>query len=82
MHFLDLVLEQFPSPLQRMQTDRGLEFFAEKVQLILMSLGIKFRPNKPGSLHLNGEVERSQKLILKNYAIADLSNFEISEKNH
>lgn len=26
-----------------------------------MELGIKFRPNKPGSPHLNGKVERSQK---------------------
>ena len=32
LHFLDLVLEQFPFPIQRIQTDRGLEFFAEKVQ--------------------------------------------------
>jgi transposase InsO family protein len=28
---------------------------------IQMELGIKFRPNKPGSPHLNGKVERSQK---------------------
>lgn len=48
LHFLDLVLEQFPFPIQRIQTDRGLEFFAEKVQLKMMGLGIKFRPNKPG----------------------------------
>lgn len=26
-----------------------------------MIYGIKFRPNKPGSPHLNGKVERSQK---------------------
>jgi transposase InsO family protein len=77
LHFLDLVMEQFPFPIQRIQTDRGLEFFAEKVQLKLMSLGIKFRPNKPGSPHLNGKVERSQKTDLEEfYAIADLSNFE------
>jgi transposase InsO family protein len=52
-----LVLEQFPFAIQRIQTDRGLEFFAEKVQLKMMELGIKFRPNKPGSPHLNGKVE-------------------------
>ena len=50
LHFLDLVIEQFPFPIQRIQTDRGLEFFAEKVQKKLMSLGIKFRPNKPALL--------------------------------
>lgn len=32
-----------------------------KVQKKMMELGIKFRPNKPGSPHLNGKVERSQK---------------------
>lgn len=75
--FLDLLLEQFPFPIQRIQTDRGLEFFAEAVQLKLMSLGIKFRPNKPGSPHLNGKVERSQKTDLEEfYAITDLSDFE------
>jgi transposase InsO family protein len=77
LQFLDLVMEQFPFPIQRIQTDRGLEFFAEKVQQKLMNLGIKFRPNKPGSPHLNGKVERSQKTDLEEfYAIADLSNFE------
>lgn len=75
--FLDLVMEQFPFPIERIQTDRGLEFFAEKVQEKLMSLSIKFRPNKPGSPHLNGKVERSQKTDLEEfYAIADLSDFE------
>ncbi len=77
LHFLDLVIEQFPFAIQRIQTDRGLEFFAEKVQLKMMELGIKFRPNRPGSPHLNGKVERSQKTDLEEfYAIADLSNFE------
>lgn len=77
LHFLDLVIEQFPFAIQRIQTDRGLEFFAEKVQTKMMELGIKFRPNRPGSSHLNGKVERSQKTDLEEfYAIADLSNFK------
>ena len=59
--FLEAVTEEMPFPIQRIQTDRGREFFAEKVQRRLMELGIKFRPNKPGSPHLNGKVERSQK---------------------
>lgn len=59
--FLDQVVEQMPFPIQRIQTDRGTEFFAEKVQLKMMEYGIKFRPNKPGSPHLNGKVERSQR---------------------
>ncbi len=59
--FIDCVVEEMPFPIQRIQTERGREFFAEKVQKQLMIYGIKFRPNKPSSPHLNGKVERSQK---------------------
>ena len=59
--FIDCVVEEIPFPIQRIQTDREREFFAEKVQKQLMIYGIKFRPNKPGSPHLNGKVELSQK---------------------
>jgi hypothetical protein len=77
LQFPDSVLEQFLFAIQRIQTDRGLEFFAEKVKLKLLDLGIKFRPNKPGFPHLNGKVERSQKTDLEEfYAITDLSSFE------
>lgn len=66
LDFIDAVTEEMPFPIQRIQTDRGRKFFAVKVQEKLMGLGIKFRPNKPGSPHLNGKVERSQKLIKLN----------------
>jgi len=59
--FLDCVIDEMPFPIQRIQTDRGREFFAVKVQEKLKEYCIKFRPNKPGSPHLNGKVERSQK---------------------
>ncbi len=49
-----------PFPIQRIQTDRGTEFFAESVQKYLMNHYIKFRPIPPRSPHLNGKVERSQ----------------------
>ena len=75
--FLDKMVEEFPFPIQRIQSDRGREFFAEKVQLKMMEYCIKFRPVKPASPHLNGKVERSQKTDLEEfYAMADLSNFE------
>lgn len=61
LDFIDNVIEEMPFPIQRIQTDRGREFFAEKVQKKLMQLGIKFHPNKPASPHLNDKVERSQK---------------------
>ena len=42
-----------------------------------MELGIKFRPNKPASPHLNNKVERLQKTDLEEfYAITDLSDFK------
>ena len=61
MDFLDCVLEEMPFPIQRIQTDRGREFFAVIVQERLKQYGNKLRPNKPASPHLNGKVERSQK---------------------
>lgn len=75
--FLDKMIEEFPFPIQRIQSDRGREFFAEKVQLKMMEFSIKFRPVKPASPHLNGKVERSQKTDLEEfYAITDLSDFK------
>jgi len=77
--FLDKVCEEMPFPIQRIQTDRGTEFFAYKVQERLMEWGIKFRPNRPGAPHLNGKVERAQKTVLDEfYAITDLDDPELS----
>jgi len=59
--FLDRVIEEMPFPIERIQTDRGLEFFAEEVQRLLMEWAIKFRPIAPRSPHLNGKVERTQR---------------------
>lgn len=58
--FLDRLIEEMPFPIQRIQTDRGGEFFAEAVQRHLILNCIKFRPIPPRSPHLNGKVERSQ----------------------
>ena len=67
LSFLDRLLEEMPFPIQRIQTDRGLEFFAESVQRRLMEWGIKFRPTKPRSPHLNGKVERTQRADLEEF---------------
>lgn len=77
LYFIDKMIEEFPFPIQRIQSDRGREFFAYKVQQKFMEYFIKFRPVKPASPHLNGKVERSQKTDLEEfYATADLSNFD------
>lgn len=81
LDFIDCVLEEMPFPVQRFQTDRGREFFAAKVQKRLMEYCIKFRPNKPGSPHLNGKVERSQKTDKAEfYATVDLKSDDLNEQ--
>jgi putative transposase len=47
--FLERVLEELPFPIQRIQTDRGRDFFALAVQQLLLNYAIKFRPEKPGT---------------------------------
>jgi len=80
LDFIDCVVEEMPFPIQRIQTDRGREFFAAKVQEKLMEFGIKFRPNKPGSPHLNGKVERSQKTDKAEfYATIDINTDNIDD---
>ena len=73
LQFLEFAMEEFPFPIQRIQTDRGREFFAYCFQEKLMEYGIKFRPIKPASPHLNGKVERSQRTDIEEfYATVDL----------
>ena len=68
-------------PIQRIQTDRGSEFFAYKVQEQMMKYGIKFRPIRPRSPHLNGKVERSQKTDkLEFYATQDLDDPDLADR--
>lgn len=61
LDFLNHVVEESPFAIQRIQTDRGREFFAEAVQQRLMDWAIKFRPIAPRSPHLNGKVERTHR---------------------
>jgi len=65
--FLDQALDEMPFPIQRVQTDRGTEFFAEAVQRRLMAEAIRFRPVPPRSPHLNGKVERVQRTVLEEF---------------
>jgi transposase InsO family protein len=67
IEFLEQVIEEMRFPVQRVQTDRGTEFFASAVQQWLMDRCIKFRPNPPRSPHQNGKVERSQKTDLDEF---------------
>jgi transposase InsO family protein len=81
LQFLELAIEEFPFPIQRIQTDRGREFFAYCFQEKLMEYGIKFRPIKPASPHLNGKVERSQRTDIEEfYATADLKAPDLADR--
>lgn len=80
LDFIDCVIEEMPFPIHRFQTDQGRAFFAVKVQERLQEYGIKFRPNKPASPHLNGKVERSQKTDKAAfYSTVDLSADDLKE---
>ncbi len=59
-----------PFPVQKFKTDWGREFSVLKVQEKLIELGVKIRPKKPGSPHLNGKVERSQKTDKTEFYVA------------
>jgi len=79
LEFLEQVLEEMHFPVQRVQTDRGREFFAHDVQRWLMDRCIRFRPLPPRSPHLNGKVERSQKTDLDEFwSTVDLKDPELS----
>lgn len=81
LEFLEKVVEEMHFPIQRIQTDRGKEFFAYAFQEKLMEYGIKFRPIKPPSPHLNGKVERSQRTDLDEfYATVDIKDPDLKNK--
>jgi transposase InsO family protein len=81
LEFFEKAIEEMPFPIQRIQTDRGGEFFAQKVQKRLLEYHIKFRPTKPGSPHLNGKVERAQKTVLNEfYPTADLKSSNLVDQ--
>jgi transposase InsO family protein len=81
LDFLEYVIEELPFPIQRIQTDRGMEFFAYEFQQRLMDYAIKFRPIKPRSPHLNGKVERSQKTDWDEfYSTVDFADPDLNEK--
>ncbi|MEX2161981.1 MAG: IS481 family transposase [Anaerolineales bacterium] len=67
LDFLEVVLDSFAVPVQVLQTDRGAEFMAMKVQQRLQDLHIKFRPTRPRSPQLNGKVERAQRTIKEEF---------------
>jgi hypothetical protein len=70
-----------PFAIQRIQTDRGKEFFDYKVQELLMEWAIKFRPVKPASPHLNGKVERSQQTDLQEfYSVVDVKAKDLEDQ--
>jgi len=73
------MLEEFPFPIQRIQTDRGGEFFGLAFQRALKRHHIKFRPVRPYAPHLNGKVERSQRTDKKAFwALADLNDPQLN----
>lgn len=67
LQLLEQVVEEMPFSIQRIQTDRGEEHFAYKVQDQLRAWSINFRPIRARSPHLNGKVERVQKTAIEEF---------------
>lgn len=82
VHFLEnRMLEKFPFPIQRIQPDRGAEFFGATFQDTLRRYCITFRPNRPKAPHLNGKVERSQQTDwIGFYSSADLADSDLPQR--
>lgn len=72
--------DEFPFPIQRIQTDRGGEFFGQEFQAAMKRNCIKFRPIRPRSPHLNGKVERSQMTDkIEFYPTVDIHNENLAD---
>jgi transposase InsO family protein len=79
--FLERVIEEMPFAIQRIQTDRGREFFALPVQRWLRDHAIKFRPIRPASPHLNGKIERAHQTdLLEFYATVNLKAIDLQDQ--
>lgn len=75
------MLDEFPFPIQRIQSDRGAEFFGLEFQRAMRQHCIKFRPIRPRSPHLNGKVERSQKTDkIEFYPTVDVADPELASR--
>src|SRR5690606_1255211 len=81
-HFLvERILKELPFPVQRIQSDRGGEFFGFPFQLAMRDHHVRFRPIRPRSPHLNGKVERSQLTDkIEFYATVDLKAPDLGEQ--
>lgn len=79
--FLERVRAELPFPIQRVQTDRGQEVSAYRVQDQLRAWQIKFRPIRARSPHLNDKVERAQRTVLDEFwAHAHLAAPDIADQ--
>jgi transposase len=77
---MDKLIKEMRLSIQRIQTDRGTEFFTIKVQEYLMKFSIKFRPVRPRASHLNGKVERSQRTDIEEiYSTVDLKSPDLED---
>jgi transposase InsO family protein len=80
-HFLEeRMIEEFPFPIQSIQSDRGSEFFGQGFQVPMKRNYIKFRPIRPRSPHVNGKVERSQMTDkIEFYPTVDIHNEKLAD---
>lgn len=78
--FIEIMLEEFLPPIQRIQTDNGTEFTSYRVTARLEDLRIRWRPIRKGAPHLNGKVERVQKTMIEEfYSVTELGRSDLAE---
>lgn len=79
--FLDQVVGAMPFSTQHIQTDRGQEFFPDKVQEKPRDWRIKSRPIGQRSPHLDGKAERVEKTALEEFWPAvDLEDPQLDDR--
>ena len=67
--------------MQRIQTDNGRKFTAQVIMLTPLEWGMKWRPIRRGTPHLNGKVERAQQTTLQEfYSVNDLGRPDLSDE--
>ena len=66
LDFIEVMIEQFPFPIQRIQSDRGREFFAYKVQEKLMEYINREHIKKVDTLALHGLLIRENLTFMIN----------------
>ena len=63
LNFLEKVLKRSPFPIQKIRTDQGKEFIANRIKDYLKKKNIQYRNNTPYCPEENGKIERFHRTL-------------------